>query len=102
MPPLRSKIACRPASRSEITRSHSFNATDNVADIKPSFNLRGPPRLCVSPPYFARTGGSHTIPRSLILIEHRAECIVASQVFDVVVIGSGPGGYEAAVHAAQM
>jgi len=27
---------------------------------------------------------------------------VASQVFDVVVIGSGPGGYEAAVHAAQM
>jgi dihydrolipoamide dehydrogenase len=27
---------------------------------------------------------------------------VASQVFDVVVIGSGPGGYEAAVHAAQL
>ena len=27
---------------------------------------------------------------------------VASQTFDVVVIGSGPGGYEAAVHAAQL
>ena len=27
---------------------------------------------------------------------------MANQVFDVVVIGSGPGGYEAAVHAAQL
>jgi dihydrolipoamide dehydrogenase len=27
---------------------------------------------------------------------------VANQVFDVVVIGSGPGGYEAAVHAAKL
>ena len=27
---------------------------------------------------------------------------MATQVFDVVVIGSGPGGYEAAVHAAQL
>jgi dihydrolipoamide dehydrogenase len=27
---------------------------------------------------------------------------VATQAFDVVIIGSGPGGYEAAVHAAQM
>jgi dihydrolipoamide dehydrogenase len=27
---------------------------------------------------------------------------VASEAFDVVVIGSGPGGYEAAVHAAQL
>jgi len=30
------------------------------------------------------------------------ERAVASQVFDVVIIGSGPGGYEAAVHAAQL
>ncbi len=27
---------------------------------------------------------------------------MANQVFDVVIIGSGPGGYEAAVHAAQL
>src|SRR5579862_8636014 len=30
------------------------------------------------------------------------ELTVANSVYDVVVIGSGPGGYEAAVHAAQM
>ena len=30
------------------------------------------------------------------------ELTVANQSFDLVVIGSGPGGYEAAVHAAQM
>lgn len=52
---------------------------------------------------FRLWNSSHTIQRPFWHSEaHERRMFVASHSYDVVVIGSGPGGYEAAVHAGQL
>src|SRR5690606_4946606 len=43
----------------------------------------------------------HPIPQSLLLLHHETKTVRMDQ-YDVVIIGSGPGGYVCAIRAAQL